>query len=73
MTAFITTYIGTFFGLVLIIAAHFSVKAVFGQLARREVLLDALAGVAIAYAFIDVFVCRRFCKLSASAEILPWS
>ncbi len=48
-------YLSSFIGLLVIACAHFFVGRVFAIEKIRGILLDALTGVAIAYAFVDVF------------------
>ena len=48
-------YLSSLFGLVIIACAHLFAGKAFASEGRRRVLLDVLTGVAIAYAFVDVF------------------
>ena len=48
-------YLGSLFGLLIITCAHIFVGAAFAGDRRKGILLDLLTGVAIAYAFVDVF------------------
>ncbi len=50
-----TPYIGSFLGMFLILAAHFRAERILGAHRDTTTLLNVIAGVAIAYAFIDVF------------------
>ena len=48
-------YLGSFAGLLVIACAHLFVRQIFGVAKSRQMLIHLLTGVAIAYAFIDVF------------------
>ncbi len=48
-------YLGSFAGLLLIVAAVYSVRPMLSDHRRRESFLNVSAGIAVAYAFVDVF------------------
>ncbi len=50
-----TSYIGSLLGMLLILGAHFRAESILGAHRQTATLLNIIAGVAIAYAFIDVF------------------
>ena len=50
-----SAYFGSFTGLLLILAATYSVRRMLSDHRRRESLLNVSAGIAVAYAFVDVF------------------
>ena len=49
------TYLGSFAGLLIIACAHLFVRQAFSAAGSRQILIYLLTGVAIAYAFVDVF------------------
>ncbi len=50
-----SSYIGSFLGLLLILGAHFRAVSILGVHRYTTTLLNVIAGIAIAYAFVDVF------------------
>ena len=65
----ISLYTGSFLGLLMISAAHLFVRQAFRSDTARGMILDVLTGVAIAYAFVDVFphLAGMQAKLEATA------
>ncbi len=55
MEIVVSSYIGSLLGLLLILFAHYRAEAILGAHRHTNTLLNAIAGIAIAYAFIDVF------------------
>ncbi len=49
------TYLGSFIGLLLILGAHFRAERILASHRHTSTLLNFIAGIAIAYAFVDVF------------------
>lgn len=50
-----SSYVGSFLGLLLILGAHFRAASILGASRYTTTLLNVIAGIAIAYVFIDVF------------------
>lgn len=50
-----SSYFGSFLGLLLILGVHFRAERILGAHRHTNTLLNVIAGIAIAYAFIDVF------------------
>lgn len=50
-----SSYVGSFLGMLLILGAHFRAESILGPHRHTRTLLNVLAGIAISYAFLDVF------------------
>lgn len=50
-----TSYIWSFLGMLVIVVAHFRAESILGAHRHTTMLLNVIAGIAIAYAFMDVF------------------
>lgn len=50
-----SSYVGSFLGMLLILGAHLRAESILGAHRHTITLLNVIAGIAIAYAFVDVF------------------
>lgn len=63
-----SSYVGSFFGVLLILGTHFRAESILSGHRHTTTLLNVSAGIAIAYAFVDLF--PHLARKQPSVEIL---